>query len=279
MSCSDLLRKFAMKKIFDIHTHIYPEKIAAKASVNLGRFYNFVVEGEGTYSHLESQGKEFGVGGFLILGVATNPTQVQSVNDFIGDTVELSRSHGYETVGFMGVHQDTPDFAATLDHAVSRGLKGVKIHPDIQGVDIDDPRLFELYHLIEGKMPIYFHIGDDRPEYRFSSPDKLEHILREFPRLTVAAAHLGGYKAWEEAMPLLGKRENVWFDTSSALWAITPEYADKVVSAIGTERLMFGTDYPVKTTEEELERLYKLTLTEDQLDDILWNNAARFLGL
>jgi len=268
-----------MKKIFDIHTHIYPEKIAAKASVNLGRFYNFVVEGEGTYSHLESQGKEFGVGGFLILGVATNPTQVQSVNDFIGDTVELSRSHGYETVGFMGVHQDTPDFAATLDHAVSRGLKGVKIHPDIQGVDIDDPRLFELYHLIEGKMPIYFHIGDDRPEYRFSSPDKLEHILREFPRLTVAAAHLGGYKAWEEAMPLLGKRENVWFDTSSALWAITPEYADKVVSAIGTERLMFGTDYPVKTTEEELERLYKLTLTEDQLDDILWNNSARFLGL
>ena len=95
MSRSDVLRKFTMKKIFDIHTHIYPEKIAAKASVNLGRFYNFVVEGEGTYSHLESQGKEFGVGGFLILGVATNPTQVQSVNDFIGDTVELSRSHGY----------------------------------------------------------------------------------------------------------------------------------------------------------------------------------------
>ena len=80
-------------------------------------------------------------------------------------------------------------------------------------------------------------------------------------------------------MPLLKSRENVWFDTSSALWAITPEYADKVVSVIGTERLMFGTDYPVKTTGEELERLYKLTLTEDQIDDILWNNAARFLGL
>ena len=78
-----------MRRIFDIHTHIYPEKIAAKASVNLGNFYNFVVEGEGTYSHLEKQGNEYGVGGFLILGVATNPTQVTSVNDFIADTTEL----------------------------------------------------------------------------------------------------------------------------------------------------------------------------------------------
>ena len=55
-------------KVIDSHCHIYPEKIAAKASVNLGNFYNFVVEGEGTYSHLEKQGSEFGVGGFLIVG-------------------------------------------------------------------------------------------------------------------------------------------------------------------------------------------------------------------
>ena len=268
-----------MKKIFDIHTHIYPEKIAAKASVNLGKFYNFVVEGEGTYSHLEKQGSEYGVGGFLILGVATNPTQVTSVNDFIAETVNKSRENGYETVGFMGIHQDTADFAAALDHAVSIGLKGVKIHPDIQGVDIDDKRLYELYYLIEGKMPIYFHMGDDRPEYRFSSPAKLDKILKQFPRLSVGAAHLGGYKAWEEAMPLLAGKENVWYDTSSALWAMTPEYGRHVVSKIGTERLMFGTDYPVKTTGEELDRLYKLNLSEDVLEDVLWNNAQRFINL
>lgn len=268
-----------MKKIFDIHTHIYPEKIAAKASVNLGKFYNFVVEGEGTYNHLEKQGSENGVGGFLILGVATNAGQVSHVNEFIAHTVKSSRERGFNTFGFMGIHQDTADFAAALDHAVSLGLSGVKIHPDIQGVDINDKRLYELYSYVEGKMPVYFHIGDDRPEYRFSSPDKLDKILKEFPRLQVCAAHLGGYKAWEESLMLLSGRENVWYDTSSALWAMTVEYAKKVVSVLGTERLMFGTDYPVKTTSEELERLYSLDLPEDVMDDLLWNNSQRFLGV
>ena len=268
-----------MQKIFDIHTHIYPEKIAAKASVNLGHFYNFVVEGEGTYTHLEKQGKKSGVGGFLLLGVATNPTQVGSVNDFIAETVKASREHGFKTYGFMGMHQDYPDFAAELDREVAAGLSGIKIHPDIQGVNIDDERLLELYYLIEGKLPIYFHIGDDRPQYRFSSPDKLAKILKEFPRLQVVAAHLGGYKAWEEAMPLLSLKENVWYDTSSALWAMTTEYANKVVSRIGTEHIMFGTDYPVKTTDEEVERVLALSLTDDQREDIFWNNAARFLDI
>lgn len=267
-----------MKKIFDIHTHIYPERIADKASVNLGKFYNFVVEGKGTYAHLEEQGSAAGVDGFLLLGVATNPTQVMSVNDFIAETVKNSRSRGFESFGFMGMHQDYPDFASELDRATDIGLSGIKIHPDIQGVNIDDDRLMELYYLAEGKLPVYFHIGDDRPEYQFSSPDKLVNILKQFPRLQVVAAHLGGYKAWEDSLPLLAHRENVWYDTSSALWAMSTEYAKDVVTCLGIERLMFGTDYPVKTTDEELERLFRLGLSDDQIDDILWNNASRFLG-
>jgi len=100
-----------------------------------------------------------------------------------------------------------------------------------------------------------------------------------FPKLEVVAAHLGGYKAWEEAIEHLAGKENVWYDTSSALWAMTPEYADYVVGKLGTEHIMFGTDYPVKNTAEELARLFRLTLTERQKEDILWNNAVRFLHL
>ena len=39
-------------KVFDIHTHTYPEAIAEKAVANLGKFYNFVPEGKGTYAVL-----------------------------------------------------------------------------------------------------------------------------------------------------------------------------------------------------------------------------------
>ncbi len=268
-----------MRKIFDIHTHIYPEKIADKASRNLGAFYDFVVEGEGTYGALEATGAASGVRGFLLLGVATNPTQVESVNNFISDTVKLSRSRGFHTFGFFGMHQDYPDFASEIDRCASLGLSGVKLHPDIQRVDIDDRRLFELYDAIQGRIPLYLHMGDDRPQYRYSEPEKLARVLDEFPRLTVFAAHLGGYRAWDSAVPLLAGRENVYYDTSSALWAMSTSRANEIISKLGTERIMFGTDYPVKTAEEEIARVMSLDLTDDEREKIFWKNAAEFFGI
>ena len=268
-----------MYKIFDIHTHTYPEAIAEKAVHNLGEFYNFVPEGNGTYSGLTARAHQNNVVGFLLFSVATNAHQVPKVNDCIANLAKKSRDEGYETVGFAGMHQDYPDFEGELQRCRGLGLKGIKLHPDIQGVDIDDERLFPLYELVQGNMPIYFHIGDNRPCYRYSEPKKLLRVLELFPKLEVVAAHMGGYKAWDEGEKYLSGHERVWYDTSSALWAMTPEYAAHLIGVYGSERVMFGTDYPVKEIEGEVERFLKIPLTERQREDIFYNNAARFLGL
>ncbi len=267
-----------MYKIFDIHTHTYPPALAEKAVRNLGAFYDFVPEGLGTYDDLEQTSSAYNVKGFLLFSVATNAHQVQKVNDGIAGLVKLSQSQGYCTRGFAGMHQDFPDFAAELDRIESIGLQGVKIHPDIQGVNIDDPRMLKLYELMEGRMPVYFHMGDDRPQYRFSEIDRLVKIKQIFPRLEVVAAHLGGYSAWEESHKLAGL-DGVWFDTSSALWAMTAERAGELIRMLGTDRVMFGTDYPVKRTEGELARFLAIDLPEQAREDILYGNAARFLHL
>jgi predicted TIM-barrel fold metal-dependent hydrolase len=128
-------------------------------------------------------------------------------------------------------------------------------------------------------MPVYFHIGDDRPQYRYSEPKKLARILKMFPKLEVVAAHLGGYKAKEEAIEYLAGKPNVYYDTSSALWYQSPEEASDTIHKLGTENVMFGTDYPVKNPKTELELFSRLTLTDKQREDILWNNAIRFLHL
>ncbi len=267
-----------MYKIFDIHTHTYPPALAEKAVRNLGAFYDFVPEGKGTYDDLEETSAPYNVRGFLLFSVATNAHQVQKVNDGIAALVKHSQSQGYLTRGFAGMHQDFPDFAAELDRIESIGLCGVKVHPDIQGVNIDDDRMLSLCELMEGRMPLYLHMGDNRPQYRFSEIDRLVKLKKLFPRLEVVAAHLGGYSAWEEAHKLAGI-DGVWFDTSSALWAMTPERAGELIRMLGTDRVMFGTDYPVKHTGGELERFLAIDLTEREREDILYNNAARFLNL
>ena len=266
-----------MYKVFDVHTHTYPEALAERAVRNLGQFYDFVPEGRGTYADLSGQAGASNVRGFLLFSVATNARQVPKVNDSIAALAKQSRAEGFLSVGFAGMHQDYPDFEGEIARCESLGLRGVKIHPDIQGVDIDDPKLLPLYELLEGRMPVYFHMGDDRPQYRFSEPRKLARILTMFPRLEVVAAHLGGYKAQNEALTYLAGRENVHYDTSSALWYLSEEEAARIIHLLGAENVMFGTDYPVMNPASELERFLRLPLTDAEREDILWNNAIRFL--
>lgn len=268
-----------MYKIFDIHTHTYPEKIADRAVTSLNAFYEFVCEGKGTYADLADNSKTHGVVGMLLFSVATNAHQVEKVNDSIAALAKKSREEGFETVGFMGMHQDFPDFAAEVDRAEGLGLRGIKIHPDIQGVDVDSPRMMELCEIIEGRMPLYLHMGDPRPQYRFSEPRKLTRLLERFPKLEVVAAHLGGYGVSDEAIEYLAGRPNVWYDTSSAIWSMTPERAQYIIHKLGTDRVMFGTDYPVKNIEGEIERFMKIDLTEKEREDIFYNNAKRFLKI
>ena len=269
-----------MFRIFDSHTHTYPEAIAERACANLSAFYDFPVDNKGTYNDLEEQAKKCGVGGFLLFCVATNPKQVEKVNNAIAESAALSRSHGFKTLGFAGMHQDYPDFEGEIDRAASLGLKGVKLHPDIQMIDIDDKKLLPLYDILEAKgMKLYLHMGDDRTNYRFSSADKLVNVIRMFPNLQITAAHFGGYKAFDEAVPILKGQRNLTFDTSSSLWLMTPEKAAEIIGTLGDENVMFGTDYPVMPLKDEIERFMKIKLSDEARENILWNNAERYFGL
>lgn len=267
-----------MYKIFDIHTHIYPEAIAEKAVTNLNHFYDFICEGKGTLRDISESSCASRAAGCLLLGVATNEKQVGHVNEYLALACNTHSTERFRMLALACVHQDTPNMPKLADEIEKMGLRGFKIHPDIQRVNIDDERLFPLYECIEGRMPICFHMGDDREEYQFSSAERLVRIKKRFPRLEVLAAHFGGYHAWEKSF-MLAELDHIWFDTSSALWAITPERATKLVHELGSNRVLFGTDYPVAYASSELERFFALDLTEDERRAILYDNAARFLAL
>jgi Predicted metal-dependent hydrolase of the TIM-barrel fold len=266
-------------KIIDAHTHTYPEVIAEKAAKNLGEFYDFTVQCHGTYADLENQAKQTGTVGMFLLSVATSPKQVEKINTTVAENVTLSKLHGFETIGFAGMHQEYSNFGGELDRCLEMGLVGVKIHPDIQGVAIDEPALLPLYEKLEEQhMKLYFHMGDNRPQYRYSEPRRLAKILDLFPGLDVIAAHFGGYRAWDEAKNYIWGRPHVWYDASSALWDMTAERAKELILGCGVENVMYGTDYPVMRLDEYLELFMKIDLSETQRQAILYDNAKRFMS-
>ena len=52
-----------------------------------------------------------------------------------------------------------------------------------------------------------------------------------------------------------------------------------MIGMFGSVRIMFGSDYPVTSIDDEIKMFMRLNLTEKERDNILWNNAARFYGL
>jgi predicted TIM-barrel fold metal-dependent hydrolase len=132
---------------------------------------------------------------------------------------------------------------------------------------------------MQGKYPMYYHMGDDRPQYQFSTPAKLAHVKEMFPKLEVVAAHLGGYLSWDAAVEYLAGRDGVWFDTSSALWAMDSEQAFKLIRTYGSDRVMFGTDYPVMHAVDEIKRVEAIGLTDAELENIYYKSATNFLKL
>lgn len=264
-----------MYKILDAHCHIYPDKIARKASDATGKFYEMPSVLDGKVSTLLKLGKENGISHFLVQSVATTPHQVSSINRFIAENVEQNK--GVMT-GFGTMHPESEDPEKDFDELVGLGLKGVKLHPDIQGFKIDDFRMLKIYELCEKKkLPVLIHCGDDR--YDNSNPNRLKPILDIYTGLTVIGAHFGGYSVWEDAAKQLSGYKNLYVDTCSSLFKLDPKRARELIDIYGIDKVMFGTDYPMWPVDEELERFMRLNLTDNERKKIFWDNAAGLLGI
>jgi hypothetical protein len=258
-------------KIIDSHVHIYPDKIAEKASAGISTFYDIHVKYDGTIAKLLEICKRNNIVKCIACSVATSPEQVMIINDFMAECVKISS--GFFT-GLAALHPGMSELEieSELSRAQTLNLKGIKIHPDFQRFQIDDPKVYKIYEQAEGRFPILFHTGDKR--YNYSGPPRLAKVLRDFPKLTAIGAHFGGWSEWGEVGCLAGF-ENLYVDTSSSLYELTPNRANELINLFGEERVMFGTDYPMWDADGELEYIKKLKLSERVRELIFYKNAER----
>lgn len=260
-------------KIIDSHAHIFPQKIATKASGAIGDFYGIKMHHDGMSHTFSALMKEAGVSKALVCSTATTPQQVVPINDFVAEKCKQ-----YENfIGFATLHQDMEDAESEILRIKELGLHGIKLHPDFQKFKIDDERMFDTYKILEReKLPILFHTGDKR--YNFSGPRHLIKIMEKFPDLVCIAAHFGGYSEWKAAREY-PKSKNLFFDTSSSLHELGIDEALSLISHFGIEQFMFGSDYPMWTPSEEIEKVLALGLSEEDYEKVFHENFERLLGL
>lgn len=257
--------------VIDAHVHLYPEKIAQRASDSVGEFYHYPMFDDGAVDTMLGAVAGSPITHHIVYSVATKPSNVQSINDFIAQTC---REHD-NFIGFATMHQDYPDPEAEIERAIGLGLRGLKLHPDTQGVNMDDPRLMRIYEIIEGRLPLVVHTGDYR--YDFSHPRRLVNVLHTFPNLVVDAAHFGGWSIFDVAVEYL-EHERCFLDMSSSQKFLGPRRTRELCEIYGTDRILFGSDFPMWNPVSELEQFAALGFSESEFANMTWHNAERFLG-
>lgn len=267
-------------EIIDIHCHVYPASIGAKATAAINDFYNVEPEGEigtrpGDPETLLARQKAAGITLSVIHSAAVTPRKVPNINRFIAKTAGESKG---KFLGFGTLHPYSETLEEDIAGLCQLGLKGVKLHPDMQGFSLDDPATIEMVKRCGGAFLFLLHTGDAR--FRYSNPPQLEKLLEACPETTFIGGHMAGYTIWQEATKrLAGRFENLYVDLSSTSFAVTAAEWENMIRAYGTDRVLYGTDFPMWDPKSELEKFLALPFSQQEQADILYNNSARLLHL
>lgn len=261
--------------MIDFHTHCFPDKIAARAIAALkNTSADMHAHTDGTLSGLSALQKACGVDRFVVQHIATNPKQMQAVNNF-------AASIQSDTVfSFGSVHPDAPDALEELERIRALQLHGVKLHPEFQGFFVDDERLFPLYKKISDlALPVLFHAGGDisyMPPYH-CTPQRLLKILPLFS-VPVIAAHWGAYLYWEEVLAQLCGTD-IYIDTSMGHSILPLPLAEAIAQKHTPDKLLFASDAPWQSPGQAQKLVEALGFSESEKEKIYETNAKKILKL
>ncbi|MBQ8200142.1 MAG: amidohydrolase family protein [Clostridia bacterium] len=277
--------------IIDFHAHTFPDKIAAAAVSKLEQKAHACSHSDGTREGLLRCMRSAGIDHAVVLPVATNPLKCASMND------TSHALNGWDNLTyFAAIHPDAPDWHEELGRAKQLGFKGVKIHPVYQDVAIDDPRFVRiLARCGELGLLVVMHGGADIgfPGVEKCSPAMLRRALDQAGPVTLVAAHMGGWRNWQEVPEHL-LDTCVYLDTAYTLGSIAPiddHYAPEelpmladerfceLVRIFGSQRVLFGTDSPWDDMGACVARIRNLPLTEVEKTDIFSANARKLLSM
>ncbi len=269
--------------LIDFHTHLFPDKIAARAIEALkngiinthGRLL-LEPQTDGTLSGVLQSMEESGVDISVVLPIATSPTQHSSINAFAKEITDYKR-----IISFGSIHPRQEDWEKTLEDIASVGIKGIKMHPEFQTFYIDEPVIEEIVKKCESLgLWVIFHSGQD---YGYNppvhcTPEKLRKLLDKTGCKNIIAAHFGGFHMWDAVDKYLVGTD-VYMDTSMTCGFLDKKNFCDMITRHGAVKILFGSDSPWQSPKDSFEYLLSSGLSCEDLELITHKNAEKILGI
>jgi predicted TIM-barrel fold metal-dependent hydrolase len=166
------------------------------------------------------------------------------------------------------------------------GARGLKLHPNTQAFDVsDEPVATVVAAAADAGLPVLF---DAYSPWDANQPGKFVTLAMQVPDARLVLAHMHGPHFPELVMyEVLTRypwwRRNVWFDLSAvaSMFAGSPfqEQFAWVCRQVGTDRVVFGSDFPLDSPATALAALDAYGFSDTELTAIAHDNAADLFGL
>ena len=261
--------------IIDFHTHIFPDSLAQRAVSKLAGVSGIPNQTNGTLQDTLDKMAVWGVDMAVCHHIATKPNQEPTINAWAITTASE------QIVPFAALHWQSDQVLDRVTEIKERGFRGIKLHPDYQGFEINDRRLYPIYELCgELGLILMFHAGFDyvSPDFVHAAPRASAEVIREFPRCKIVLAHLGGFDQWDEVEECIAGKD-VYLDTAMCAGRIAPVLMKRIIAKHDPDKILFGSDCPWQTAKENMEFLERLNLSSSAMEKIRSENARRLLNL
>jgi predicted TIM-barrel fold metal-dependent hydrolase len=276
--------------LIDFHTHIFPPQIKnnrekyLKCDPIFGLLYSNpqakLADADDLIASMNKQAVDISV----VLNIAwQSPDLCRETNYYILESVSRFPDR---LIGFGMIAQESLQLALKeIEFCARYGLKGIgEIRPskrELHNLAFWNPVVTKM---IENNLILVTHssepLGHDYTGKGDITPDLLFSYITEFQGLKLICAHWGGGLPFYALMPEVKKSlENVFFDSAASPYLYAPEIYKCAAELVGTEKILFGTDYPLLSAQRYLKEIDSLNLDLRIKKQILSENAKKLLGI
>lgn len=290
--------------IVDAHTHRYPEEVLGdpQSFAQLHKEWHWLelvssdnkksLQGWSTREKMIADMDKSEVERAVLLGwYWENPETCELQNQWCSQWIARDPDR---FIGFFSLHPELQNPIESLKRSMDLGFLGIgECHPWLQGASIQNENWMKCMEFAAAEgWPVSFHVtepvGHDYPG-RVQTPfEEFLWLARQLPELKIILAHAGGLFPFYELNPKIRPElKNVHYDLAACPLLYDPEIYRKLIDVVGVEKILWGTDYPLrifpaKQKEPDFITFKNLVLEEAELseserDAIFGNNLLALL--
>ena len=176
--------------------------------------------------------------------------------------------------GIAYIDPKAPDVFQEIERCLgTHKMNGVKFMPWKHGYNVENVKGLDKVIDKIGEYDVHIQIhGGASP---LCTPYVWVDLAEERPHIDFVFTHICGREFGSSIIERIENVPNFYVETSANMEV---EILKKAVNRLGSKRILFGTDWPYKPTNIEIEKLFHIGLSKEGLEDVFYKNADKLWG-